>query len=169
LQWQADQANQFIVGSVIPSGTPHLMRTARIENSELPPTTWAEWQAVALAGETENSPGDDPDGDGSTNLLEFVFGTDPRVAGPPAKPTFDLMPIAPDKFARLTIPRRRDRLANLRVEVSVDLQNWFDNGDPGGPFTTTVSDTATSWVVRDLTPVSPGQPRRFLRLGVSLP
>jgi hypothetical protein len=168
LEWQAVAANQVVVGSVMDSGTPHLMRTVRIENSEIPPSNWEEWQAVALAGEASNAPGDDPDDDGCTNLQEFVFGTDPLVAGPCAGPTIDVMDLAPYQYTRMTIPRRRDRLANLWVEVSVDLQNWFANGDPGGPFTVTFSDTTASWVVRDLTPLSPEQPRRFLRMGASL-
>lgn len=41
---------------------------------------YASWAAFRLAGSPSNSPGDDPDGDGLVNLVEYALGGDPLVA-----------------------------------------------------------------------------------------
>ena len=118
--------------------------------------SFTQWQAQYLAGEPLAGPGDDPDGDRSTNLSEFIFGTPPMAAGPPTDTPVTLS----GGYVQITIPRRADRTAVLTVEVSGNLADWHS-----GPAATQIVDDEEAFlVVRDLTPIVPGHPRRFMRL-----
>jgi len=128
-------------------------------------TTWTQWQAVELAGETLNGPNDDPDGDGTPNLIEYIFGTPPRQAGAPTVMPVEIVTVAGQQFLQITIPRRTDRPATLTVQVSSDLTKW----EEGPAFTEVISNTSAALVVRDLTPLGAGTPRRFMRLRAELP
>ena len=128
-------------------------------------STWAQWQATELAGEARNGPNDDPDGDGTPNLLEFVFGTPPLQAGPPTATPVEIVTIAGQRFLQITIPRRSDHLALLSVQVSSDLANW----QSGPEFTTVVYDDEAGLVVRDRTPLGADAPKRFMRLRAEVP
>lgn len=153
LFWDAADVDEVILGTVHPSGTPFLMQSAAI-------VTYQQWKAVALVGQPLDAPNDDPDHDGASNLLEFLFGTSPTLHGsPPATPT-TLVDVSGQKHLQITIPRLRDRLVSVTVEVSSDLVSW----QSGASATTEVSSTAELLVVRDLTPVGPGLPKRFMRL-----
>ncbi|MBG7608903.1 MAG: hypothetical protein IZT59_12880 [Verrucomicrobia bacterium] len=116
--------------------------------------TYTQWQTDELDGETLIQP--DEDADGTANILEFVFGTAPKTANP--------SPIAPaaltNQYLHLTVPRRADRPATLVVEVSEDLSQW----NSGAGHTATVLSSTTSLTVRDLIPISPTAPKRFIRL-----
>jgi hypothetical protein len=90
--------------------------------------------------------------------LEFVFGTPPMSAGPPAATPVTL----PGGHLQMTIPRRADRPALLTVEVSGDLSDWRS----GEAATQIVEDGASVLVVRDLTASGPLHPARFMRLKV---
>ena len=92
-------------------------------------------------------PGDDPDGDRSANLLEFIFGTPPTAAGPPTDTPVTLS----GGHVQITIPRRADRTAVLTVEVSGNLADW----QSGRAATQIVDDEEAFLVVRDLTPLFP--------------
>jgi len=127
-------------------------------------TTWEQWQLTELAGEALNGPNDDPDHDGTPNLLEYVFGTSPLQAGAPTATPVEIVTLAGQRFLQITIPRRIDHPAALTVEVSSDLTTW----DAGPMFTEVVSDTPAALVVRDLTPLGTGTPQRFMRLQAEL-
>ena len=160
LTWNAKNATA-VVGTINASGSPFLMQTAAIANASPPTTTWSQWQAETLAGETSNGPNDDPDRDGVPNLLEFVFGTPPKSAG-----ALPAMPVSlVNGHPQITIPRRIDHPATLIVEVSADLANW----QSGPTYTTVISDNPTALVVRDLATVDATHPRRFFRLRAELP
>ncbi len=158
--WDAATATP-VIGAINASGSPFLMKSAAVTMASPPKTTWEQWRADHLAGETLDKPGDDPDHDGVPNLLEFVFGTPPLAAGAPADTPVTLV----SDHATITIPRRIDHVATLVVEVSGDLVTW----NSGPAHAETVGDTVTSLVVRDLTPLGPANPRRFIRLRAALP
>ncbi len=151
--WRAEDADQVILGTINASGSPFLMKSEAV-------FSYAQWRDASLAGEPLNGPNDDPDHDGVTNLLEFVFGTPPGQASalPPAPTSF--VEIAGQSHLQISIPRLRNRLAAVTVEVSTDLINWSS----GDTFTAEVSNAADVLVVRDKTPIGPGLPKRFMRL-----
>ena len=157
-EWFAKDATP-ILGEINASGSPFLMKSAAVANAAPPPTTWEQWVDEHLPGEPLDGPADDPDHDGSPNLLEFVFGTSPATANPPTETPVALV----SGHLEITIPRRIDRPADLTVEVSGDLVNWLS----GTAHTAVVENTPAVLVVRDLTPFDATHPRRFLRLHVT--
>jgi hypothetical protein len=159
-EWFARDATP-VVGTIHASGSPFLMKSAAVSNGVLVPTTFSQWQADQLTGEPLNGANQDPDQDGVVNLLEFVFGTPPRVAGTPVATPVTLVSGA----LQITIPRRLDRIATLVVEVSSNLSVW----NSGSGFTNTIQNDANALVVRDLTVQSGANPRRFIRLRASVP
>ena len=158
--WNAEVATT-VIGEINASGTPFLMKSAAVTGAAPPTTTWAQWRDDHLTGETLNAPGDDPDHDGTPNLLEFVFGTLPKTANAPVTTPASLV----SGHVTITIPRRVDHAVLLTVEVFGNLTNW--QSGPG--HTETVSDTVTALVVRDLTPLDSANPKRFIRLRAVLP
>ena len=153
--WNAKDADIFVIGTIHSSGSPFLMKSASVRS-------YAQWQSAHLAGEPLNGPHDDPDLDGTPNLLEFTFGTSPTAANAPVA-----TPVVLDENGHpiITIPRRIDHLANYLVEVSGNLVDW----ESGPAHTEILQNDATALVVRDLTPLSPSNPKRFIRLKVTLP
>ncbi len=151
--WVADQATA-VIGRINPSGSPFLMKSASV-------ATWQQWQAAALDGEPLAGPNEDPDKDGTPNLLEFVFDTDPQQAAAPVTTPVTLQ----SGHAVITIPRVIGHRANCTVEVSGNLVNW----QSGPAHTEVLQNDQAALVVRDLTPLSPANPNRFIRLKVTLP
>jgi hypothetical protein len=163
-EWNAANATP-ILGGINASGSPFLMQSAAVTNAAPPDTTWAQWRAEFLTGESLDRPGDDPDKDGVSNLIEFVFGTPPKQAGPPPVTPVGLAETGGEKFLQIAIPRRIDHPATLVVEVSGDLIDWH----AGDAHTMVVSDTVDTLLVRDKTPFAPPVTKRFMRLRASLP
>lgn len=153
LDWNAAAANEVILGTIQADGNPFLMKSEAV-------FSFAQWSDATLAGEPLNGPNDDPDRDGVTNLLEFVFGTPPGQASATPSTPASFVGIAGQNYLQISIPRLRNRLATVTVEVSNDLINWSS----GDTFTAEVSNTAEVIVVRDKTPTGPGLPARFMRL-----
>ena len=145
--WDASTANEIILGAIQPTGTPYLRSEAV--------TSYAQWQTANLSGNPLNLPGNDPDHDGMPNSLEFVFGTNPVVAGN-GNLTSSFVSVSGQSYLLLTAPRLRNRLATCSFEASSDLQSWT-------PATTETANTATILSVRDNTAIAPGMPRRFMR------
>ncbi|MFP4069972.1 MAG: lamin tail domain-containing protein [Opitutales bacterium] len=85
-----------------------------------------------------SGPGVDSDNDGAANLIEYAAGTDP--ASPASSPNLKaglLTDGGDEEFLviRLGIPAMRGDLI-YEAEWSDQLLEWFDNTQPGGPFTT---------------------------------
>lgn len=165
LSWNAADAaapstGVVILGSVIASGSPHLIRSAAVTNSAPPTTSWTLWQADELDGVTLNGPNDDVDGDGISNLIEFAFGTTPKTANTPVATPASILELSGQRYLQITVPRRVDHAATLVIEVSSDLVNWSS----GISHTQVMSNTAASLVVRDLTPLSSTATKRFMRV-----
>jgi hypothetical protein len=155
--WEAVDATA-IIGEIDPDGSPFLMKSAMVRS-------YNQWRTAELAGSPLDGPNQDPDQDGTVNLLEFVFGSNPMIAGPRPQTPVSLVAVGADRFLQITIPRRIDHIATLVVEVSSDLKIW----NSGPEHTATVSNDVASLVVRDLTPLSSAAPRRFIRLRAVVP
>jgi hypothetical protein len=160
LDWLADDATP-ILGEINASGSPFLMKSAAVTNAAPPATTWEQWRQEFLTDEPLDDPDDDPDLDGTPNLLEFVFGSDPLTTNAPIATPVTLV----SGHAVITIPRRIDHQAILTVEVSGDLVTW----NSGPTHVEILSDGLAALVARDLTPLGPANPKRFIRLKAALP
>lgn len=156
LDWNAAEADLVVIGSI--NGPGHLMKSESV-------MSYAQWRTAELAGEALDAAGDDPDADGTSNLLEFVFGTPPRVSGPPPQTSVSWAQAGAETYLQISIPRLRGRLAVLTAMVSTDLSLW----QSGAAHTTEISNDVETWVVRDLVPYGPGQARRFMKLRAVLP
>lgn len=164
VNWRAKDATA-ILGSVNGSGSPFLMRSAAVSGALPPSTSWEQWQEQFLGGEVLNGPDDDPDRDGMPNVLEFAMGTTPAKPGAiPAMP-LDWLNVSGSDYLRITVPRRKDHLVDCTVQVSSDLVNWYQ----GPAHVQVMDDGLNGLVVRDLTPLSPSLPRRFMRVKTQLP
>ena len=161
LDWDVAAATALI-GTVHADGNPFLMQAAAVTDGASPATSWTQWRAAELAGESLNGPADDPDHDRVTNLLEFVFGTPPKLAGAQTATPLEIVTLGGQHYLQITIPRRIDHAATLTVQVSSDLTIW----DSGPAATVTVSNTPAALVVRDLTAC--GSQPRFMRLQAAL-
>jgi len=94
-----------------------------------PGATYRKWRErefgpVDYLNESVSGPAADPDGDGTNNLFEFVFGTDPTL--PNATP-FELGTSPQDPgLMSLTGDFPNTAIgANLRAEFSADLRSWL--------------------------------------------
>lgn len=166
IPWDTSVATALMgaINTTDAQGHPVLMRSATVTDAVCPATPWPQWQAAKLAGEPLNGPDDDPDDDGTVNLLEYVFGTPPRQPGAPPVTPVAMVTVSGLRYLQISIPRRSDHPATLTVQVSSDLAAW----DSGPSATVTVSDTPQALVVRDLTPLGPPVVRRFMRLKTEL-
>ncbi|MGJ8642905.1 MAG: hypothetical protein ACSHX9_05815 [Luteolibacter sp.] len=162
LLWDAKDATT-VIGTINSTGSPFLMQAAAVVNALPPVTTFAQWQTDELSGETLIEAHQDADGDGTANILEFIFGTSPKIANSSPLASANLLSLSNEQYLQLVIPRRADRPANLAVEVSDNLSQW----DSGSGHTATVSSSNASLIVRDLTPISPTVPKRFIRINVT--
>ena len=150
MEWNAASANEVILGSIDADGDPQLMKSEAVYS-------YSQWRDVQLAGEPLSGPDEDPDRDGVSNGLEFVLGTSPTVGGTSATVTPALVDVSGQSHLQLSVPRLRNRLAKLTIQVSADLTQW----DSGDSFTAVMTDSATSLIVRDKVA---GAARRFMRL-----
>jgi autotransporter-associated beta strand protein len=91
------------------------------EPQEDPFVTWVDGYAL-LPDEASKLPGADPDGDGITNLMEFVLGGSPVVSSQSIQPT--LATVGSDLVLSYT---RSDESESVTTQVgqwSTDLSSW---------------------------------------------
>jgi len=163
LDWNTANATA-VLGAIHASGSPYLMQSAAVSGISSPVSTWAQWQAAELGGVALNGPNDDPDGDGVTNLLEYVFGLPPRQSGAVPVMPVTIATVGGQRFLQISIPRRSDHPATFTVEVGSDMTHW----QSGAAATVVTADVPSGLVVRDLTPLGPASAKRFMRVKVEV-
>ena len=151
--------------------------TATFETTVVAPTSTSAYAVSEGVSAPENAPGEDPDGDGAPNLLEFALGTDPSTAGSRPVTHAAMLTVDGNAHPALHFLRRAggteesgsytvDGLT-YTVEGSTDLQSWTE------PVTATSSadtshlptpPTGYEWTTHHLTDP---QTRGFLRVVVS--
>ena len=109
--WGFCEANSLKLALVVPSPTP----------------TYAQWVAARFSPGTpsaETAAGADPDQDGAGNLVEYLFGSDPRA---PDRVGLRVRRAEGGEGARLVVVaevRAEGAEAGLEVEQSADLRTW---------------------------------------------
>ena len=164
LDWNTANATALL-GTIHASGSPCLMQSAAVIGITSPVSTWSQWQAAELAAVARNGPNDDPDGDGTSNVLEYVFGLAPLQAGAAPVMPVTIVTVAGQRFLQISIARRSDHPATITVEVGSDLTHW----QSGASATVVTADVPSGLVVRDLTPLTTGPAHRFMRVKVEVP
>ena len=120
---------------------------------------YAGWIA-GFPGLSGTGQGDDPDGDGMVNLLEYHLG-----ALPGTPDTADVLPVFAKEGTTLTLTWWRLKSATDTTGVA-EWSNALGSWSASGFGTAVVGETATREQVRATLTVAPGTPRLFLRLRV---
>jgi alpha-tubulin suppressor-like RCC1 family protein len=171
-------ANVLDVQVTAQDGTTTLAYTVAITRAP----GYAEWATAHGLSGINASLGADFDGDGTPNLLEWAFGTNPVVQGSSTVkasggtltsrggPTVMSMPNGSggtDHYAEFA--RRKDYLASgltYRVQFTADLSTWIDSTDIPTPIG---DDGEIEAVTVPYPPLVNGQPPRFFRVMVTGP
>jgi hypothetical protein len=131
------------LASLSPGGTPGVVNS-------VPPIDWRAdyFSEVELLDATISGSLADADFDGVSNLLEHVFGTDPRDASSIDLPSVAMVSDGGEVYAELSYRLRQGLIGfRLRIEASSDLTEWknadgtftiqsnIDNGDGSSKIT----------------------------------
>ena len=108
--------------------------------------------------------GSDSDGDGQTNLWEYAFGTNPRLASSVARPEVAIGRIGDENFLELRVPRDARRSVTVTGSVSQNLSSWMT----GEPECIVAEAEATYLLFRSTTPVV-DRPKQFIRATATAP
>jgi hypothetical protein len=134
-----------------------------------PSPTFADWKADKGLPMGQDGPGDDPDGDGLSNVVEFAFGTHPMQSQSRALPANRTHSEGGMEYPAVTFIRRKSlNGANIMVEAF----NGIPFGAPAG--TTQVGppedlgDGTERVTIRGQTPLRDTQ-RYFFRTRVQVP
>jgi hypothetical protein len=114
-----------------------------------------DWATNHLSGvPSQSGPTDDPDGDGTVNLLEYTFGTDPLVSDGVGSSIVALPPDSNGVY-KVEIFERAGHKAGVQIDLdaSANLTNWFrpwwlrelTNSHPEDP-TNSVRELFTTWM-----------------------
>jgi hypothetical protein len=149
--------------------TSNVMHGTPGRGETVPTTQYPTWQSLyfteaEIANPDISGPGADPNGDGTTNLLKYAFGLDPRKPNPPGS-----MPAASigDGHLQVTV-RRQKNVPDLQFEMQLsdDLITWDTSTAVAGPATDNGDGTET---ITFQDPALLGANRqRFARVSVTL-
>ena len=165
LEWTTNGATEVIVGSVNPGPGIHLQTAAPFSSdARRHPDLWLATHA--LDGVDDSQIWDaDVDGDGSSNLLEYAAGTDPRNGASRPRVSGMIARYEDGDAMTLTFDKNPESKVHYLIETSTDLKRWADgDGDVA-----VVESTPERLVVRELDTLRTGEsPERFLRLRARL-
>lgn len=121
------------------------------------PTGWTIWQMQQFPNLLGNSgASDDYDGDGMSNLIEYITGSDPQSATSSIKPTLT------NESGYMTLTLNKELGVNgftLSIEASEDLKTWTTEG------LTIVTDNSSMLKVRlNTLNTDPNQTKMFLHV-----
>ena len=165
------QGNRTITLSVatdfsLSAGNP---ATATVTLEDKPYDSWRfdHFKAAELAAPALSGPGEDPDGDGLPNLMEYALGGDPTTADAPShQPRVSLI----EKHLTLDYTRPSALTdVSYTVEWSTDLQTWSTGSATIEQVSTTTNADATITVSSRAVALLSANPRQFLRLRITRP
>jgi hypothetical protein len=132
------------------------------EASARPAQTFAKWIATVFPGQTDPlivGPTSDPDGDGVTNLAEYLFASNPALTD-----AANAINCTTDALGNiiLTFPVAKNTIGiTYSVQQSADLVTWLDTGVAA----TILSDQGTYYSMQATLPRGANS-RLFLRLAI---
>jgi hypothetical protein len=121
--------------------------------------SFTAWAISAALPANQNSPTDDPDNDGASNLLEYALGQNPTT------PSASALPSAKNENNQVIFRFTRSRTAidiTLQTRASPDLLIW--SAGPAPVVESTTASTETCTVI-----LPSGHERHFLRLEATGP
>ena len=132
--------------------------------------SYPDWKKVVFsktdqADSNVSDSNKDPDNDGRTNLLEYVFGTEPQVPDASLDFTVDIITDTNEEFLTVTFPWATDIVDYFYlIQTSTDLISW-----PIGEnvFHDEIIGDGIDILTRKLTDTIDGEPKRFVRLLVT--
>lgn len=138
-------------------------------------TSYKVWSEVKLQDPADTTMHADDDGDGLTNLEEFVYGSDPRTSSEaPFAARHDS-----EGTVTLNFSRNRDAAGTgILAESSPDLTNWREaarindgaaTGAPGVTVTETPPSLGSAHRVSTVSITIPSQIRQYFRLKFTIP
>ena len=160
LKWRASDATVVLAGQ-IGDGASFDLKTEIVRDALPPVTTYAQWAERQFPGGQGSHPLSDGLVEGVPNLLAFAYGLDRGQGRSVPGLRGELVREQGRRHLQVRIPRRADHVgADLRIEVSTDLQNWV----PAEPLLEDIERTPSEWVVRFADEIRSETPRRFVRV-----
>mgnify|MGYP003589882056 CR=1 FL=1 len=134
--------------------------------------TFAAWRATHFSGAdivTLGDPLSDPDSDGSSNLLEYAFNTDPNLPGAGAEglPVVRVENLGGQDRLTLEFVRRKSS-TNPQITYAPEFSSTLASGDWQAAGTSTVTSIDANWEQVKVTDSIAASPRRFARVRVTL-
>ena len=124
--WNATQSDLVILGSV--SNGAVTLQSAIVSNAAPPTTTYAQW-AEEVLGDPAADPSGDANNNGIQDGLEYVMGesnnTEMEANGLRIRVGSD----NGEEVVELLVPYRADRPALIDIEISFDLETWYNAND----------------------------------------
>lgn len=163
LEWCVVEASVAVVGQINAADGSCHMRSASLTLAGNPndPIAWRDTTFGSSAYMEAIAGWDaDPDGDGSSNLLEFALGTEALTGDGGSAMTLGTAMTGGSEYQTLSVARvRRPSLVYI-PEVSSDLSHWSS----GEEAVEVMEDSESRLTVRDRVPRAGN--RRFIRLSV---
>jgi parallel beta-helix repeat protein len=128
---------------------------------ELATVSYAYWSDTYFAGAPLSGPSQDFDGDGITNFMEYLTGTDPTVVNSPPR----LRPRMEGGMFRVAFDRSSLAApSQINIGISTDLVNWTTITYPGGRTQGGPSTEVVAAWVEEFAITPPVEGRIFVRL-----